>query len=191
MGIFFHGGLGRKATVLVNLHSRFLFFNTFWPLLKCYLSEKNAMKQLISTLLFSFLLLSCSEKNDTNNTEIWKNEVLRTEKAFEQAVQQDGLAVGFVAFAADDVALMRGNKLILGKMAMTENFANSQTDFNKVKLSWTPDFVDVSASGDLAYTYGKYTYSLTDSAGNVKTDEGIFHTVWKRQADGNWKFVWD
>jgi len=149
------------------------------------------MKQVISVFLLSILVVACGQEKAENNVGEWKNEILRTEKAFEQAVQQEGLDVGFVAFAADDVALMRGNKLILGKMAMTENFANSQTDFSKVKLSWTPDFVDVAASGDLAYTYGKYTYSITDNAGNVQTDEGIFHTVWKRQADGNWKFVWD
>jgi ketosteroid isomerase-like protein len=56
-------------------------------------------------------------------------------------------------------------------------------------LTWSPDFIDVSASGDMAYTYGKYNYTTTDSLGNVSEIEGIFHTVWKRQADGNWKFV--
>ena len=23
------------------------------------------------------------------------------------------------------------------------------------------------------------------------SEEGVFHTVWKRQPDGSWKFVWD
>lgn len=36
-----------------------------------------------------------------------------------------------------------------------------------------------------------YTYSVTDSTGETKSSSGIFHTVWKRQADGTWKFVWD
>ena len=59
------------------------------------------------------------------------------------------------------------------------------------KLIWKPDFVDVSASGDLAYTYGAYTYSYKDSTGAIVEQGGIFHTVWKRQADGGWRFVWD
>jgi len=64
-------------------------------------------------------------------------------------------------------------------------------DSENVSLVWEPDFVDVSASGDLAYTYGKFIYTLTDSLGKDQVMEGIFHTVWKRQTDGTWKFVWD
>jgi len=59
------------------------------------------------------------------------------------------------------------------------------------QLEWAPDFVDVSSSGDLAYTYGKFTFSFKDSLGNKVENKGIFHTVWKRQSNGEWKFVWD
>ena len=58
-------------------------------------------------------------------------------------------------------------------------------------LVWKPDYVDVSESGDLAYTYGKYTFTSRDSTGRKVVSKGIFHTVWKRQEDGSWKFVWD
>ena len=57
--------------------------------------------------------------------------------------------------------------------------------------SWKPDFVDVSSSGDLGYTYGQYTFIRLDSIGNETASQGIFHTVWKRQSDGNWRFVYD
>ena len=51
--------------------------------------------------------------------------------------------------------------------------------------------MDVSESGDLAYTYGKYTFSAFDSNAKKIEAKGIFHTVWKRQEDGSWKFVYD
>ena len=114
-----------------------------------------------------------------------------TEKAFEESVHELGLEKGFLAFAADDAVLLRGDNIIVGKAALAESYANSHTDFSKVKLRWTPDFVDVATSGDLAYTYGKYKYTVIDSSGNEQSQEGYFHTVWKRQADGTWKFVWD
>jgi ketosteroid isomerase-like protein len=60
-----------------------------------------------------------------------------------------------------------------------------------VSLKWTPDFIDVAASCDLGYTYGKYTFAVTDSTGKVNESRGYFHTVWKKQKDGNWRFVWD
>ena len=61
----------------------------------------------------------------------------------------------------------------------------------KAKLEWIPDFVDVSASGDLGYTYGKYTITTIDSIGQTIKRGGIFQTIWKRQPDGRWRFVWD
>ena len=60
-----------------------------------------------------------------------------------------------------------------------------------VELEWLPDFIDVAKSGDLAYTYGKYTFSSKDTTGAIVKSDGVFHTVWKRQSDGTWKFVWD
>ena len=87
--------------------------------------------------------------------------------------------------------LMRNNKLVIGKKNLSVLFENQASKPKDEKLSWKPDFVDVSASGDLAYTYGQYTYSYTDSTGTIVESEGVFHTVWKRQADGSWRFVWD
>ena len=58
-------------------------------------------------------------------------------------------------------------------------------------LVWEPDFIDVSVAGDLAYTYGKFTYTSITESGDTLTSKGIFHTVWKRQEDGSWKYVWD
>ena len=46
-------------------------------------------------------------------------------------------------------------------------------------------------SRDLGYTYGHYTFSYIDSGGNKIENKGVFHTVWKRQSDGTWRFVWD
>ena len=68
---------------------------------------------------------------------------------------------------------------------------NSLEKDENVQLTWKADFVDVSASGDLGYTYGEYTYTYKDEAGNTLSEKGIFHTVWKRQKNGDWRFVWD
>jgi ketosteroid isomerase-like protein len=101
--------------------------------------------------------------------------------------KEEGIEKAFTTFAAADAVLMRGNKLIEGIKNIEEHYKNQTSK----GLSWAPDFVDVAASGDLGYTYGHYTYSYIDSTGKAAEDKGIFHTVWKRQADGTWRFVWD
>ena len=93
--------------------------------------------------------------------------------------------------SSEVVVLMKNNTLAIEKTAIKNHFENQSTKNTNVSLTWKPDFVDVAASGDLGYTYGKYTYSFTNSEGNKIETNGVFHTVWKRQLDGTWKFVCD
>lgn len=59
-------------------------------------------------------------------------------------------------------------------------------------LTWDPSFVDVSASGDLGYTWGRYVLTLpTGVAGHAIVRRGTYVTIWKRQLGGGWKVVLD
>ncbi|PIY34336.1 MAG: hypothetical protein COZ08_02460, partial [Bacteroidetes bacterium CG_4_10_14_3_um_filter_42_6] len=119
------------------------------------------------------------------------NEILNTEQEFNDYAQKEGIPKAFLAFAADDAVLMRNDSLIVGKMAIAHFFNQKKTVSNMASLVWKPDFVDVAASGDLGYTFGKYTYTTTDSIGNEHIYTGVFHTVWRKQSNGRWRFVWD
>ena len=150
------------------------------------------MKTTAHSLLTILLLLnfSCQSTSKKGSVEKWKQEIFNTEKAFNDSVQSVGISKAFTDFAADSVTILRNDSLIVGKAALKEFYGDGKPSRN-ITLTWKPDFVDVSASGDLGYTYGRYLYTVTDSAGNKKEFRGIFHTVWKRQADGTWRFVWD
>lgn len=118
-----------------------------------------------------------------------EEEVLAMEKAFNDLASAEGIPAAFLAFAAEDAVLMRGNRIIAGKAGIQSFFEGSSLD--SVQLSWKPDFVRAAKSGDMAYTYGPYTFSAKDTSGQLIESTGIFHTVWLRQEDGNWKFVYD
>lgn len=149
------------------------------------------MKKLIFLLTaVSFSILSCHSVSD-DQLEQWKQEITDTELAFSNMAEKEGVPAAFLAYSASDGVMMRNNQVIKGHSAMDEYFEASRSNPNKVLLTWAPDFVDVASSGDLGYTYGKYTLTITDTLGKEQQAEGIFHTVWKRQADGSWKFVWD
>ena len=146
------------------------------------------MRKLIC-IIFSvaLFLVSCSTKPDKKLMEKWKQEIRETEQNFSKMAGEEGIHKAFIAFAAEDAVLMRNNELVEGLTNITEHLKNQTSK----GLSWAPDFVDVAASGDLAYTYGHFNYSYVDTTGKVLETKGIFHTVWKRQTDGIWKFVWD
>jgi ketosteroid isomerase-like protein len=147
------------------------------------------MKNLL-WLFVNLMLFSCRNVQK-ENTLLLKDvdEIFNTERAFEKMAADSGLAKAFNYFADDSVVIDRGKGLIKGKAGVRDFYSNP--DMAKVVLKWKPDFVEVSASGDLGYTYGRYTHVITDSTGKVTERSGIFHTVWKRQKDGSWKYVWD
>lgn len=152
----------------------------------------RSMKILRSLFVPVFLLLfSCNPKADADMMELWKQEILDVEGDFAAMAGKEGIPEAFIFYAAEDAVLMRGDQLFIGKQELVDHFAQNTSQPQDENLSWKPDFVDVSASGDLAYTYGPFTYSYTDSTGNTVEHKGVFHTVWKRQADGSWRFVWD
>jgi hypothetical protein len=43
----------------------------------------------------------------------------------------------------------------------------------------------------MAYTYGKYVWTVRNGEDTVISKQGVFHTVRKKQKDGSWKYVWD
>jgi len=105
-------------------------------------------------------------------------------------VVEKGIAEGFWFYADSNAVIKRQNDtLIKGK----ENIRNyySAVFYKTASVKWTPDFIEVSESGDMGYTYGKYLWQSKDSTGMISESRGVFHTVWKKQANGRWKYVWD
>lgn len=141
------------------------------------------------SFLVLILLVGCKNTEADSNIEKWKNEIMEVEKSFNDMAQQEGLAQAFSSFAADDGVIKRGKSVIKGKNSIRQWYEKDVRP--NESLTWKPTFVDVSENGDMAYTYGDYIFTSMDSLGIKKESKGIFHTVWKRQKDGTWRFVYD
>lgn len=138
---------------------------------------------------FCLVLASCAQKSGITHMDALKQEVLDAEQRFALMAADSGIEAAFIRFAAPEAVMKRGNRLVSGRDSIIAYMEKERQP--GVKLTWDADFVDVSESGDLAYTFGRYIYTFPDSSGAIKQQEGIFHTVWKRQPDRKWKFVWD
>ena len=150
---------------------------------------KNYLPISVKIFLIALIFSACNSVNNNDKIAQSKKEILKSEKEFEACAMKEGMTAAFTKYAADDAVINRNKKIIAGKKAIKEFYENEKS--NKDKLTWTADFVDVSSSCDLGYTYGKYIYTAIDSTGQSQEYKGIFHTVWKKQTDGSWKFVWD
>jgi ketosteroid isomerase-like protein len=138
-------------------------------------------------LISAFFFFGCKQKI---NTKVVKEEIIKIEKAFNDYALTKGIAAAFHEFAAEDAVIKRENDtLIKGKDAIKNYYSSPK--YSKASVTWKPDFVNISEDGTMAYTFGKYIWTATDSIGNKREFKGVFHTVWKKQANGSWKYVWD
>lgn len=115
------------------------------------------------------------------------DEIVAAERAFNQHCVDHGRYAGWMAFIADDAFLM--NRATLGRAAADESLAKEKGDMSS--LTWAPSFADASLSGDLGYSWGIWTAQGKTPDGKPAQRRGIYMTVWRRQADGAWKFVFD
>ena len=114
-------------------------------------------------------------------------EMVKTEQAFSKMAEEQNTRDAFLAFIADDGLLFRPGA-VNGKQWMQEHPV-PPSDKNPL-LAWQPSFAVMSASGDMGFTTGPWEFK-SDRSDEKPSGYGHFITVWKKQADGTWKFVVD
>jgi ketosteroid isomerase-like protein len=108
------------------------------------------------------------------------------ERRFARASVDTNMRDSFLAFFAND-----GVEFSPGPVNVKETFSKQPNPPKPppVTLDWDPVFANVSQAGDLGFTTGRYV--LTDNAKKAPAAQGYFFSVWKKQADGQWKAVLD
>ena len=98
----------------------------------------------------------------------------------------------WLSFFADDAALLYPNMpAIVGKDSIRAYMKLSLAD-PALTIQYQITRVDVAQSGDLGYTQGTLSYTMTDpKTGQPMNDRGKWLTVRKKQDDGSWKIVQD
>jgi uncharacterized protein (TIGR02246 family) len=97
-----------------------------------------------------------------------------------------------VSHYADDASLLIPQiPLLKGKDAVRGGIKHLLDD-PAGSLSFTTESVEVSTSGDLAYTRGSYTIVETDEKTKQPVrEQGKYVTVYRKGTDGSWKAVID
>ena len=138
---------------------------------------------------FLLVLVFLNLKSHSQDSTVIK-QIITIEKQFETELNAHGVAFAFEKFADADAVIKRQNDTLIRGSKEIGKFYSGDF-FKNAKAYWKPDFVDISKDGTMAYTYGKYHWEVTDGSGKTTEFHGVFHTVWKKQKDGSWKYVWD
>ena len=102
--------------------------------------------------------------------------VAEAERDFAARAARDGQWTAFRATATTDAVMFVPQKVV------ALDWLKGRTD-PKAAVAWVPSDTATACDGSLAATVGPYR----DPDG----DSGHFATVWRRQADGGWKWVLD
>jgi len=113
--------------------------------------------------------------------------MVETERAFARMSLDQGTRPAFVAFIAKEGILFRPTA-VKGKQWMAEHPLPASD--KRALLSWYPTVAGMARAGDMGYTTGPWEFKA-DIHDAKPVAWGNFLTVWKLQADGQWKFAID
>jgi ketosteroid isomerase-like protein len=148
------------------------------------------MNALPRKIAFASLLLmvitGCRQSVDHDSMV---RELINVDKEYARQSVEKGSHTAFLGFIDDSCVLLRPRKMpVIGKQRIIDMFSSPDTSFT---LNWEPSFADVAVSGELGYTYGIFTVEMDSPEGELVTKKGTYCTVWKKDKNGEWKFVLD
>lgn len=141
--------------------------------------------KLFGLLLVPLFLLSCSEPIDVN-TEA--QNLLYTDGAFATLSVEKGAAAAFEHYMIPDAMMLpHNNQPVYGRDDIVKAFGDDPDAF---RLEWTPEKAEVAASGDLGWTWGRYTQTIYTDGDDI-VSYGKYLNIWKKQVDGTWRLAVD
>ena len=115
-----------------------------------------------------------------------KEATKETNTQFIEAVKRKD-AAGMAAVYTDDARVLPPNSpMVSGRQAIKDFWQNF---LNMGVSAATLATVSLEEKGDTAIEVGAYTLEIKPEGGQTMKDEGKYVVIWKRQADGSWK--WD
>lgn len=130
--------------------------------------------------LFAALALAACASTARHETPLTVDAVIGAERAFAARAGEVGWVPAFREFTAPDGQIAQPT----GYASAPQQLATTADDGNR-NLFWWPAFAAISRSGDFGFTTGAVSFD------EARTPRGHYFTVWRRQADGSWKWIYD
>ena len=137
------------------------------------------MRGLVAAALSCAAFGAVSQEADS---ESLRQQVVATERAFAKTMADRDHAA-FARFLSDEAVFFSGAVPLRGKRAVADAWKRFY-ERPAVPFSWEPDQVEVLASGTLAHSSGP----VRDASGKLA---GRFNSVWRQEAPGVWRIVFD
>jgi ketosteroid isomerase-like protein len=147
----------------------------------------------LAALMASFAGSSISARvshapSHSTNANHALEEIIQAEAQFAKASVEMGTKKSFLRYVAPDGVIFRPRPV----PALETLKGDADDSPTEGFLDWWPVMAGVARSGDLGFSVGPWHQHLAIPVSNYPADTyGYYCTVWRRQADGSWKFVID
>jgi ketosteroid isomerase-like protein len=140
------------------------------------------MKTILLTILLILLSANFIPEAVSQSQPAGAELLVKLEADFQKATAERGWD-GYITYYAEESAeLPNGGPIVSGR----ENIRKSLGSWEPgTSLTWTPVKADMSASGDMGYTFGTFVFKGKDKDGKPFTSNGKYASIW-RKAEG-WK----
>ena len=144
------------------------------------------MKNLLIALLAFTACTQPAKEAETPNDlsqqsakEIWDADV-----AMNDLASKEGFNTALLAYADSNLIKPQENQLpIVGKKALEAHYEGKP---GTKEITWAPFKAEAAVSGEMGYTLGNWKFVNADT-----TMVGLYYTMWRKQADGSWKWTVD
>ena len=133
--------------------------------------------------------LGCNQSSGNHDADV--SSVQATESQWNQDYAARDANKIVDHYADDAILMVPGAPASSGKDAIRRVILGMAAD-PAMNLKFTASRVEVAKSGDVAYTQGTYTLTMTDpQTKKVIHDHGSYVTTYHKQSDGTWKAMAD
>lgn len=134
---------------------------------------------IIAAIIFS----SCNTKQADLSNQAAK-EIWSADTAMSNLATREGFFKALLKYADDSLIIPREGSLpMIGKNEVAVAWAERPVVTERI---WKPIRAEASQSGEIGYSFGYSMYKTKDT-----TTYSNYCTIWKKQKDGSWKFVYD
>ncbi|MBC6492129.1 hypothetical protein ACFSQD_01360 [Flavihumibacter stibioxidans] len=129
-------------------------------------------------IIYSLILLACSSFRMQAQTS-----VSDAENAFAAHALQHTIRAAFLEYLDSSAVVFDKGEIFNGRKQMLNSKENT------IRLYWKPVFSGTDNSGSYGFTTGPFELKKTPA--DTAFSAGQFSSIWKKQADGQWKVILD
>jgi ketosteroid isomerase-like protein len=98
-----------------------------------------------------------------------------------------GVGAAFANAAANDAVIFGGPEIVFGPSAIRDMLDEQRG----TSLSWHPVYARAAETGDLGFSVGESVATSRGQSGAAVQRFGKYLTIWRKEPNGDWKFVVD